>query len=134
MKKEEVPQDKGNLSNKNMKELVYATDENGNYTTALSTGWEPKTIALSNSIDEISERVAIAKAQVENNEASPIVYFMEYCRMDVGVLSSYVGMWQWRVKRHFKPKVFAKLNDKILQKYAETFDISIDELRNFKTH
>lgn len=134
MKKEEVPQDKGNLSNKNMKELVYATDEKGNYTTALSTGWEPKTIALSNSIDEISERIALAKTQVENNEASPIVYFMEYSRMDVTILSSYVGMWQWRVKRHFKPKVFAKLSDKILLKYAETFNISIAELRNFKTH
>ena len=134
MKKEEVPQDKGNLSEKNMKELVYATDENGHYTTALSTGWEPKTIALSNSIDEISERVAIAKAQVENNQASPIVYFMEYSRMDLAILSSYVGMWQWRVKRHFKPKVFSKLSDKILQKYAETFNTSIDDLRNFKTH
>jgi hypothetical protein len=133
MKKEEVPQDKGNLSNKNMKELVYATDEKGNYTTALSTGWEPKTIALSNSIDEISERIALAKAQVENNEASPIVYFMEHSRMDVAILSSYVGIWQWRVKRHFKPKVFAKLSDKILQKYADTFNISIAELRNFKT-
>lgn len=134
MKKEEVPQDKGNLSNKNMKELVYATDEKGNYTTALSTGWEPKTIALSNSIEEIRERVEIAKAQVENNEVSPIVYFMEYSRMDIAILSSYVGMWQWRVKRHFKPKVFAKLSDKILQKYAETFNISITDLRNFNTH
>jgi hypothetical protein len=134
MKKEEVPQDKGNLSNKNMKELVYATDEKGNYTTALSTGWEPKTIALSNSIDEISERIATAKVQVENKEVSPIVYFMEHSRMDLAILSSYAGMWQWRVKRHFKPKVFAKLSDKILQKYAETFNISIDELRNFKTN
>ena len=133
MKKEEVPQDKGSLSSKNMRELVYATDEKGNYTTTLSTGWEPKTIALSNSIDEISERVAIAKAKIKNNEASPILYFMEQGRMDVGILSSYVGMWQWRVKRHFKPKVFAKLSDKILQKYAETFNISIAELKNFKT-
>ncbi len=134
MKKEEVPQDKGNLSNKNMKELVYATDEKGNYTTALSTGWEPKTIALSNSIEEIRERVAFAKAQVEDNKVSPIVYFMEYSRMDIAILSSYVGMWQWRVKRHFKPKVFAKLSDKILQKYADTFNISINELRNFNNH
>lgn len=133
MKKEEVPQDKGNLSNKNMKELVYATDENGNYTTALSTGWEPKTIALSNSIDEISERIAIAITQVKNNEVSPIVYYMEYSRMDIGVLSSYVGMWQWRVKRHFKPKVFGKLNDNVLQKYADAFNISIDELKKIKT-
>ena len=133
MKKDEVPQDKGNLSSKNMKELVYATDEKGNYTTALSTGWEPKTIALSNSIDEINERIAAAKEQVKNGEVSPIVYFMETSRMELNVLASYVGMWQWRVKRHFKPAVFAKLNDTILQKYAETFNISVLELRNFKT-
>jgi hypothetical protein len=134
MKKEDVPQDKGNLSRMDLKELVYATDENGNYTTALSTGWEPKSIALSNSIEEISERVAIAKTQVENNEASPICYYMELCRMDIGVLSSYVGMWQWRVKRHFKPKVFAGLNDKILKKYADAFNITLEELKNFKTN
>ena len=133
MKKDEVPQDKGNLSKSNMKELVYATDENGSYTTALSTGWEPKTIALSNSIDEINERIATAKEQVKSGEVSPIVYFMELSKMDIGVLSSYVGIWKWRVKRHFKPAVFAKLNDKILQKYAETFNISVLELRNFKT-
>ena len=133
MKKEEVPQDKGNLSKSNIKELVYAIDENGNYTTALSTGWEPKTIALSNAIDEINERIAVAKEQVKKGEVSPIVYLMEFSKMDIGVLSSYVGMWQWRVKRHFKPTIFAKLNDTILQKYAETFNISVNELRNFKT-
>jgi hypothetical protein len=133
MKENEVPQDKGNLSKSNMKELVYATDEKGNYTTALSTGWEPKTIALSNSIDEINERIATAKEQVKNGEVSPIVYFMEFSKMDIGVLSSYVGMWQWRVKRHFKPTIFAKLSDTTLQKYAETFNISVHELRNFKT-
>ena len=134
MKKEEVPQDKGNLSNKNMKELVYATDEKGNYTTALSTGWEPKTIALSNSIEEINERIAIAKAQVANNQVSPIGYYMELCRMDIAVLSSYVAMWQWRVKRHFKPKVFARLSDAVLKKYAASFNITIEELKNFKTN
>ena len=133
MKENEVPQDKGNLSKSNMKELVYATDEKGNYTTALSTGWEPKTIALSNSIDEINERIATAKEQVKNGEVSPIVYFMEFSKMDIGVLSSYVGIWQWRVKRHFKPTIFAKLSNTTLQKYAETFNISVAELRNFKT-
>ncbi|NRT14251.1 hypothetical protein HNP99_000591 [Flavobacterium sp. 28A] len=133
MKKNEVPQDKGNLSNINMKELVYATDEKGNYTTALSTGWEPKTIALSNSIEEISERIAIAKELVDKNEASPIYYLMEVNRMDIAILASYVGMWQWRVKRHFKPSNFNKLNDKILQKYAATFNVTVNELKNFKT-
>jgi len=130
MEKDNVPQDQSNLTKNNVKELLYATDENGNYTTTLSTGWEPKTIALSNSIDEINERIADAKQQVLNGEASPIVYFMEVNKMDLTILSSYVGFWKWRVKRHFKPSVFATLSDKILQKYADTFGVSIEELKN----
>jgi len=133
MEKEKVPQDKSNLTKNNVKELLYATDENGNYTTTLSTGWEPKTIALSNSIDDINERIAEAKMQVETGEASPICYYMELNKMDLTILSSYVGLWKWRVKRHFKPANFAKLNDKILKKYADAFDISVEELKNIKT-
>jgi hypothetical protein len=133
MKKDDVPQDKGSLSKSSMKELVYATDDKGNYTTALSVGWEPKSIALSNSIDEINERIAAAKASVQNGTESPIVYFMELNKMDLAILSGYVGFWKWRVKRHFKPKVFAGLEDRILQKYAEAFNIEISELKNFKT-
>lgn len=133
MEKEHVPQDKSNLTKNNVKELLYATDENGNYTTSLSTGWEPKTIALSNSIEEINERIAEAKMQVEKGEVSPICYYMEANKMDLTILSSYVGMWKWRVKRHFKPAVFAKLSHSILKKYAETFDISVAELKNIKT-
>ena len=130
MEKDKVPQDQSNLTKNNVKELLYATDENGNYTTTLSTGWEPKTIALTNSIDEINERIAEARQQVLNGEVSPIVYFMEVNKMDLTILSSYVGFWKWRVKRHFKPSVFATLSDKILQKYANTFEISIEELKN----
>ncbi|RXM48512.1 hypothetical protein [Flavobacterium sp. YO12] len=133
MEKENVPQDKSNLTKNNVKELLYATDENGNYTTTLSTGWEPKTIALSNSIEEINERIAEAKQQVKTGEVSPISYYMELNKMDLTILSSYVGMWKWRVKRHFKPAVFAKLSDSILKKYADAFSISVSELKNFKT-
>ncbi|OXB24095.1 hypothetical protein B0A80_05185 [Flavobacterium tructae] len=133
MEKEKVPQDNGNLTKNNLKELLYATDENGDYTTTLSTGWEPKTIALSNSIDDINERIAEAKQQVEMGEVSPICYYMELNKMDLTILSSYVGMWKWRVKRHFKPSVFAKLSNTTLQKYADAFEISIAELKNIKT-
>ncbi|UOK42951.1 MULTISPECIES: hypothetical protein [Flavobacterium] len=132
MKKEEVPQDKSNLSKSNMKELCYATDENGNYTTALSSGWEPKTIALENSIQDINERVEEAKNDVKAGISSPIVYFMEVHKMDWNILASYVGMWVWRVKRHGKPTVFKKLNDKIMAKYAEAFEISVETLKNYK--
>lgn len=132
MKKSEVPQDRSNIESTNMRELCYATDDKGNYTTALSSGWEPKTIALSNAIEEIKERTEAARQQVKDNEVSAIVYFMELNKMDVGILAGYVGMWQWRIKRHFKPAVFAGLSDKVLKKYADAFLITTEQLKNFK--
>lgn len=132
MKTDQIPQDDSNLSKKDLKELCYAVDENGNYTTALSSGWEPKSVALDGSIQLIQQRIENARQMVANGQASPIVYFMEKNKMDLSILSSYVGMWKWRVKRHFKPSVFTKLNDKILKKYADVFEISTEELKNFK--
>lgn len=132
MKKKEVPQDKSNLEKANIKDMVYAIDENGDYVTELSTGWEPKSIALDNAIKVIEERVAIAKQRVLKNETSPIEYYMELHKMDLPILASYVGLWKWRVKRHFKPSVFRKLSHKTLQKYADVFEIDIDELKQLK--
>jgi hypothetical protein len=132
MKESEVPQDKSNLETVNMRELCYATDENGNYKTALSAGWEPKAIALSNAIEDIKERTEAARQQVIHGEVSPIVYFMELNKMDVGILAGYAGIWQWRVKRHFKPGVFKKLSERMLKKYADAFSITPQELKNFK--
>jgi hypothetical protein len=131
MKKEEVPQDSSNLASANMRELCYAVDQEGNYTTELSTGWNPKTIALDSHMQDLQMRVENAKNQIKSGTASPILYFMELKRMDLSVLSGYVGMWGWRVKRHLKPNVFKRLNHKVLQKYADTFEISIEELKNF---
>ena len=132
MKKSDVPQDKSSISAMNMQELCYATDEEGNYTTALSAGWEPKTIALDNSIQDIKERTEEARQQVKDGIISPIAYFMELNKMDITVLAGYVSLWQCRVKRHFKPSVFAGLSEKTLKKYAEAFSITVDELKNFK--
>lgn len=129
MKKKEVPQDKSNLESANFKELCYAVDENGEYTTEKSTGWEPKTLALNNAIEEINERTEDAKKRVNAGETSPIEYFMELNKMDVGILASYVGYWQWKVKRHFKPSNFKRLSEKTLQKYADVFGISVEELQ-----
>ena len=132
MKKSEVPQDKSNLESANFRELCYAVDENGEYITAHTTGWDPKTIALDNAIEDIHQRIEDAKNRVQNNQTSPIEYYMEFHKMDLPILASYVGIWQWRVKRHFKPKVFHKLSNKILQKYADVFEITLEQLKNLQ--
>lgn len=131
MKKQDLPQDESNLKSANMTEVLYVTDENDNYTTANSIGWDAKKAALEESMELIHERIEEAKQDVANHKVSPIIYFMELNKMDLQVLAAYVGMWQWRVKRHAKPKIFKTLSESVLKKYADAFGISVDELKNF---
>jgi hypothetical protein len=128
MKKEDVPQDLGVLG-KITKEVCYATDESGKYTTQLSNGWDVKSTALDTAWQQVDERIAAAKQKVLNNEASPILFFMEKALMDIEILAGYTGFWQWQIKRHLKPSVFNGLSDKKLQKYADVFNVGIPDLK-----
>jgi hypothetical protein len=133
MKKDEVPQDLGSLG-KTTKEICYVTDESGKYTTELSKGWNVKTNALDVTWQDIKQKIEIAKAKVLNKEASPILFFMEKNVMNIGILSSYTGFFNWQIKRHLKPAVFNKLSSKKLNKYAEVFNVSVDELKTMNVH
>lgn len=130
MKKEELPQDKSALESFT-REVCYVKDKDGKYVTGLSTGWEAKSAALDNQWEEIERRVEEAKQKVLNGEVSPILYFFELKLMDLPVLTGYTGFSKWSVKRHMKPNVFKKLSDKKLQVYADTFDVSLEDLKNF---
>jgi hypothetical protein len=129
MKKEEVPQDKSSLINFS-KEVCYAVDETGKYTTDLSTGWDVKTSALNVAWNDIENRVTDAKAKVLNHEVSPILYYMELRIMDFEILAAYTGFWKWTIKRHLKPENFKSLSESRLKIYAEAFEISIAQLKN----
>jgi len=131
MKKQEVPQDEG-LTEGLYEDICYALDENGNYTVVPTTGWQPKTDAMLQAWDVIHEKVEQAKQRVLAGELSPVAYYMEKNLMDVKLLSDYAGLPKRKVKKHLKPDHFNKLDDQILIRYAETFGISVDMLRNFR--
>lgn len=133
MKKDEVPQDLGSLG-KITKEVCYVTDEQGNYTTELSKGWEVKTNALDVTWEDIEHNVAAAKEKVLRNEASPLLFFLEKNVMNIGILSSYTGFFKWQIKRHLKPEVFNKLSINKLNKYAKVFNVTADELKTMQVH
>ena len=133
MKKEEIPQDDGAL-NKLTKELVYAVDGSGKYSTELSTGWDVKTKALDLAWKDIEKRIEAARQKVLNNEASPILYFLELRLMNMGILASYIGFWKWTIKKHLKPAAFNKLSQQKLQQYADAFNVSVEELKTMNVH
>ena len=131
MKKEDVPQDVSALG-KITKEVCYATDSEGKYTTELSKGWDVKITALDKAWEDIDVRIANARQKVLNGEASPLLFFMEKGIMDISLLADYTGFWQWQIKRHLKPEVFKNLSEKKLQRYAEVFNVSVEDLKNMK--
>jgi hypothetical protein len=123
MKKDEIPQDQSGLD-KFTKE-----DESGNYITQLSSGWEVKSDALGITWEDINKKVERAKQAVIKGELSPIAYYIELRVMDLPIVSAYTGFWKWTIKRHLKPSIFSKLSNSTLQKYADLFEVSLDQLK-----
>jgi len=133
MKKEDVPQDLSSLG-KITKEVCYATDNSGKYVTELSNGWNIKITALDATWQDIEGRIVAAREKVLNKEASPLLFFMERGLMDIGILAGYTGFWKWQIKRHLKPAVFKNLPDNKLRRYAEVFNVSVDDFKNMNVH
>ena len=133
MKKEEIPQDDGAL-NKLTKEICYVVDDSGKYVTGLSSGWDVKKEALDVAWEDIAKRIDAARQKVERKEASPVLFFMEYRLMDIATVAAYTGLWQWQVKRHLKLAIFNKLSENKLKRYAEAFNVSVEDLKTMTIH
>ena len=129
MKVDDVPQDRGMMGdNEDVYEVCYAIGENGQYELIPSAGWEPKNIANEQAWEVIHKQVEDSLEKIEAGQLSPLAYHMAKNQMNVGLLSKYVGIGRWRVKRHLKPAVFKQLNPAVLKRYAEVFGLSVDQL------
>lgn len=128
MKVEEVPQDNGMIGDYG-REVCYAVGADGKYILAPSLGWEAKNIVNDQAWAMIAEEAARVHRLVRQGELSPIAFYQARHQMDLGLLADYMGMARWRVKRHRRPKIFARLPERILRRYAEIFGITLDELK-----
>lgn len=127
MKIDEVPQDRGIIPD-DLHEICYAVDEGGNYVRVDSAGWEPKNIANHQAWEIIRAQAADALRNIRAGRQSLLAFHMAINQMNVSLLSQYVRMNRWRVNRHLKPDVFKRLKPDILRRYAEVFEITVEEL------
>jgi hypothetical protein len=123
-----VPQE-GNATLGGHRKAVYARDANGRMVIAPSKGWEAEEIVTTNAVETLHAQAVDAHRRVQAGTASTLEYWMYERRMDVPLLSQTSGFWQWRVKRHLRPEIFATLPDKHLQRYADALGLSIADLR-----
>ena len=123
----EIPQDDSKIF-RGQKKVIYAT-QNGHYKTGTTTGWDMEAFVIEQAVEEFNQLTNEALDAVKRGEKSPLFYYMYRYRFDLPSLAQATGFWQWQIKRHFKPSVFAKLSDKVLSRYAEVFGVSILELQ-----
>lgn len=127
MKKEDVPQQGGLAAG--CREVNYAVDDAGHYTLASSAGWDVKNVTLRQAWETIVERLELELQQIKAGRRSALSYHMIKYQMDISLLSQYTGISRWRVRRHLQPKVFQRLGENYLLRYAELFGISVDALQ-----
>jgi hypothetical protein len=128
MREAEVPQE-GNSTLAGQRKAVYAQSDSGSIGLATSRGWEAEEIVTRQAVDECARLAQEAYARALNGEVSPLEYHMHQARMDTALLAQTTGLWRWRIRRHFRPAVFRRLPNAILQRYAEAMGISIDALQ-----
>lgn len=112
------------------RELSYSYLDGGKFEQKVGFHGEADRLILQQAWDLFQERIENARLRALAGKVSPVVYYMEKNLLDPLNLSMMAGISIWRVKWHFRPNVFKRLKDKTLQKYAEAFNITIDQLRN----
>ena len=126
MRIDELPQDDSILEGH--RRACYVQDGEGRYVIATSRGWNVERIANEVAIADVNSRIEAALAEVHAGRVSVLAYHMARCHMDVSLLAAHTGLWAFRVRRHLQPKVFARLDQGLLDRYARAFDISSSEL------
>ena len=127
MKKAEVPQDHSPAF-EGQKKAVYAVDDDGRYTITGSSGWDAEQTVLDQAISHFESLTRSALERARNGTGTPLEYHMYQRRMDTTLLAQSTGLFRWRVRRHLRPAVFARLPQRILTRYASALGITVAQL------
>lgn len=124
----EVPQE-GNSTLGGHRKAIYARGTDGKLHIVQSAGWEVEEIVTKQAVDDLLRLTENARQRVLAGQTSPLEYHMYRVRMDVPLLSQASGIWQWRIRRHFRPAVFAGLSASLLATYADAMGMAVEQLK-----
>lgn len=128
MRIDELPQD-GNATLDGQRKAVYAQDASGTIRVVASSGWGVEETVTRQAVEEFERLAADALQRWRAGTASPLEVVMYRRRMDPPLLAQAMGLWQWRVNRHLRPAVFARLSPDWLQRYAYALGVDVAVLR-----
>jgi len=71
--------------------------------------------------------------KLEKGLISPVYYFMLMHDMGLRDLAGRIGISRRKLKKHFEPRHFLKLDDGMLERYAQVFDVTATQLKEMMT-
>ena len=71
--------------------------------------------------------------KLEKGLISPVYYFMLMQDMGLRDLAGRIGISRRKLKKHFEPRHFLKLDDGMLERYAQVFDVTAAQLKEMMT-
>lgn len=130
MKEQDVPQDSENSTYGGEKKLIYAINNRGDFVGVKSSGWEAEAAATHMALDLIQQQCEDSWARASLGETAALEYYMCYRRMDLALLAQTTGLFQWRIRRHLRPTIYARLGDRTMTRYAQALELNIDTLKH----
>jgi hypothetical protein len=127
MKASEVPQDITFYEGK--KRACYALNDEGKYIIVPSSGWSAEEVVNELAVAELEASLEETRKDVLAGVKSPLAYHMERRQMTPDILAKTAGIACFRVKRHFRPDVFARLKLPVLEGYAKALAVTLEELK-----
>ena len=129
MKVKEVPQDNTIEYYEGIKRACYAINDEGKYVIVPSNGWNEEEIINGLAVNELAVNLEKTRKAVLEGVKSPLAYHMERRQMIPDILGKTAGIAAFRVKRHCRPEIFAKLKNSLLERYAKALAITLEELK-----
>lgn len=111
-----------------LKIVSYAVNSKGEYELTQDFVWHPVNVVNHQAWQEIEKNIAASKDKIAAGRVSCLHYYMTVNQMNTGLLAQYTDQPRWKVCLHLLPFIFNKLSAKTLQKYAELYKISPDDL------
>ena len=127
MRERDVPQE-GNATLAGYRKAVYAVGDDGRVRIVASRGWEVEEIVTRQAVEDLERLAREARGRALDGLTSPLEVHMYRARMDLALLSQATGLWRWRIRRHFRPQVFARLSTELRQRYADALGLSLEAL------
>jgi hypothetical protein len=128
MKVDEVPQDTTFYDD--VKRACYAIDNEGKYIVIPSSGWRTEEVVNGLAVDEMKNKLEETRKEVIKGLKSPLAYHMEQRQMTPAILAKTVGLFSFRVRRHFRPEIFARLKPSMIKRYAQALALTEQELKS----